>query len=268
MSFVVIPEVKCRPWLSNYCLVFWWNMVGCSSMSSGKWFSKASYDPPSSKSLTPHSPNPSKNRNSKTGSEVLSNYYFPPSTLWLSSTSSNSGCSFSTSSKFMKLAFSATATRFSSSWVSLFWVNYWIKSVKSFKPKNGKSLTDSLKELLRKHCQLRYLHYKTGRKKSKCQKNATKANRSLWTCSSSSCNKSSKSTLRTLDKQYFLLLLQIISSINKQLNSIKPSIEGFNNNVQLRKALWEDGFFSNVKSLPGLLTQQYELTKIVFSNMF
>lgn len=42
-----------------------------------------------------------------------------------------------------------------------------------------------------------------------------------------------------------------------QLNSIKPSIEGFNDNIELRKKLWEDGFFSNIKSLPGLLNQQF-----------
>lgn len=66
----------------------------------------------------------------------------------------------------------------------------------------------------------------------------------------------------------FIGYFQIISSINNQLNSSKPLIESFNKNIQLRKSLWEDGFFSNVKSLPGLLTQQYELTKLTFANLY
>ncbi len=175
-------------------------------MSSGKWSCRVFSGLPLRKSHMPLSPSPSRKKNSKTGSEAPLSSSSPRSTPSLKSTSRSSGCSYLTCLKFMKLAFSATATKSWFSWVSHSWVSCWTKLGINSRHKSGNNLTDLRKESLRRLCLSKFSRFKTGRKKSKCLKNLMKVNALQWHCFLANFNKLSKCIQSKSDKTYFHLL--------------------------------------------------------------
>lgn len=75
-----IAEQKYNPPLSRHSLSFWWNMVNCSDMNFGKWYSKESSGQHSKKLLILLNQNLSKRISWKNGSIIPSLSYLDRST--------------------------------------------------------------------------------------------------------------------------------------------------------------------------------------------
>ena len=55
--------------------------------------------------------------------------------------------------------------------------------------------------------------------------------------------------------------MQIYNGTLKELEPIYLFVTEFNDNIELRETLWKNGFYQDIKVLPGLIKHHYEIVK-------
>lgn len=65
----------------------------------------------------------------------------------------------------------------------------------------------------------------------------------------------------SITEKVHILFIQIYNDTLKELEPIYLFVTEFNENIELRESLWKNGFYQDIKVLPGLIKHHYEIVK-------